>query len=173
MLKPLEQFVCDTCRQVIETSADGWFEWCEDGDRQAHSFHIVHQRAECRADPQVPGLRGHRLDELVGVPNMTRLYGLFDVGLPEEGAVKTLATLLDRHEFTDLLHRLTSRYYDEARQYWQQAKDSGFFEGSSEPAIYQPSTFKRIIEVYGAGQDGDGPAFSPGPCNVAGCCDHH
>lgn len=173
MLKPLEQFVCDACRQVIETAGDGWFEWCEDGERQAHSFRIVHHRPECRSSPETPGLRQHRLDELVGIGNMTRLYGLFDVGLPEEGAVKTLATLLDRHEFTDLLLRLTSRYYDEARQYWQQARAAGFFEGSSEAMIYQPSTFKKIIEQYGAGQTGDGPDFHPGACHVGGCCDHH
>lgn len=142
MLAPLEQFLCDTCHQVIDAPDQGWFEWLADGGR-AHSLRIVHQQAECRSSPDKPGLDGHKLDELVGAHNLARLYTFISVQ-PDTGAA--VASL---DEFTEILHRLTMRYYEEARLYIEVARGNGFFISMSEPQIYQPSTFKQIIQAYG------------------------
>ncbi len=163
MLEPLVQFVCDTCHQVINAPQEGWFEWCEDEGRKAHSYRILHHRPECRSAPQTPGLHGHRLDQLVGVANMTNLYSLFQMGPANQANNGDIATLRDLDEFTEILRRLTERYYDEARLYWEEAKSNGFFLGSSDASTYQPSTYKKVIESYGAGATGG---------TICGCADH-
>ena len=51
-LKPLEQWVCDECGEVIEEASHGYLEWVVDADTRAHGFRIVHQ---AHHSPRQPG----------------------------------------------------------------------------------------------------------------------
>ena len=41
-LKPLHQFICDECENLIEKIEDGWLEWLNPPDKPVHGFRIVH-----------------------------------------------------------------------------------------------------------------------------------
>ena len=36
-LRPLEQFICDECGELIEKLEDGWLEWIDDCKNPIHS----------------------------------------------------------------------------------------------------------------------------------------
>ena len=41
-LKPLQQWLCDECGEVIEEPAHGYLEWLQDDSHKAYGFRIVH-----------------------------------------------------------------------------------------------------------------------------------
>lgn len=48
MLAPLQQFICDSCGEVIKRPEDGWIEWLVTGERDnyvCHSFRICHHKS--------------------------------------------------------------------------------------------------------------------------------
>jgi hypothetical protein len=52
-LKPLEEFLCDSCGEVIRTLAEGWLEWLEDpASLKDYDFRIVHHSL---SSPRGPG----------------------------------------------------------------------------------------------------------------------
>ena len=43
MLKPLEQWYCDVCGEVIERPRDGYVLWKQDDKLQVYDFTIIHK----------------------------------------------------------------------------------------------------------------------------------
>lgn len=155
MLKPLSQFVCDTCRQLIEKPEDGWFEWLEGDDGKAHSFRIVHNgpsspRKErgCNYRHDTADLMDGDLTDFIG-PNVAALYRFLDAGPYHDPKAKYLSAVRDLREYTEILRRLTLPYYEEARLSWSAAKNDGYFDGANEVWLYMPDTLKTLINRYG------------------------
>lgn len=166
MLQPLEQFYCDTCDQLIQAPEQGMVEWIESMDEPAHSFRIVHHiEYSPKADSEIPrsekprpqGCYKHQntvknkdigLDKFLGKDGLVKLIHFIDVGpyhVPKYDGVQ----FEDGREFAELFRRLQLPYYEEARKYWDRAKQDGFFEGANEMWIYQPEVLEEIIDVYG------------------------
>ncbi|WP_278353178.1 hypothetical protein [Chryseobacterium gleum] len=51
-------------------------------------------------------------------------------------------------EFAELQRRLLLPYYEEARQYWNEAINQGYFGEINEISIYMPNFLKRMIEDF-------------------------
>ena len=49
----------------------------------------------------------------------------------------------------ELVRRLTIPHYEEARLYWDKAKQNGFFEGANEIWVYLPNNLRDLIQEYG------------------------
>ncbi|MBI2873378.1 MAG: hypothetical protein HYY00_09360 [Chloroflexi bacterium] len=162
-LKPLEQWVCDFCGEVIERPEQGWIEWLadpSDGFRQ-EGFKIVHYapysprkpRGRCYHYDNPPS--GRRaldiyLSEFVGEKAMPQLLVFVDGG-PYREKEYGGPRVKDLREWAELVRRLTIPYFEEARFYMKRADISGFFAGASEPWIYMPNTLKEVIRRYGDG----------------------
>jgi hypothetical protein len=54
----------------------------------------------------------------------------------------------DLRELTEIMRRLLVTYYEEARQYWPDARDAGLLQDENEVSAYMPSTSNRLIERY-------------------------
>jgi hypothetical protein len=50
-LRPLRQFICDACGEIIASPKAGWLEWRANADGHLEGFHIVHHMA---ASPRQP-----------------------------------------------------------------------------------------------------------------------
>ena len=61
LMKPLKQFRCDTCGQLIESPVEGWVEWVWDRNtRNARAFRICHHVSfSPRRGPEGCYLHGH------------------------------------------------------------------------------------------------------------------
>ena len=152
MLNPLTQFICDTCRQVISNPEDGWIEWESRIDDKTNkitsrNFRICHHEMPCQKLARHPHCSDLPLKEFVGEMASVQIANLLDVGVYHQrdyaGPEPT-----DMREFTELMRRLTIPYYEEARQWWNEAMTDGYFGDANEIYIYMPVNLRRMIEHY-------------------------
>lgn len=156
VMKPLQQWICDRCGQIVENPKDGWLEWLS-GDkenRQAHGFKLVHHATAAPTgrrcyhyDNQYDRADMH-LTDMIG-PNLPALYRFLDVGPRHDPDRRHLPGVRDLREFMEILRRLTLPYYEEARFYFESADEDGFFDGANEVWIYLPDTLRELIDRYG------------------------
>jgi len=158
MLKPLEQFICDTCGQVIETVKDGYLEW-EHSSRIRKNFRIIHatwvsplgQPKGCfELDAGTKGW-GHAtaaLEDFLTDKGLGRLLEWLDPGpyLQPDYDGSTLESL---REYAEFFKRLRLPYYEEARHHFAQAVSDGVIDDSGNPAVYSnPNYLKAVAEQY-------------------------
>jgi hypothetical protein len=164
MLEPLKQFICDTCHQVINSPEDGWIEWIskfsEDKERiESHSFRIVHHHSTSpQATPYNEGCYQHSrkigrsdshlhhfLDENY---KMANILTFLDIGPYHDPDYKT-TEITDMRQYVETVRRITIPHYEEARLYWEHAKEDGYFNGANQLWIYGVENLKILIEEYG------------------------
>ena len=155
-MKPLQEWVCDFCGNVIRGAENGFFEWVEDNGK-AHSFQIVHHgpaspnhpSGDCYHHTDKDGRKDLPLSEFIPPDGLAALYSFLDVGPYHDPHQKYSLGIQDVREYTEILRRLTIPHYEEARLYWNNAKHNGFFDGANEVSIYEQTTLKRLIEMFG------------------------
>jgi len=146
-LTPLQQWICDSCGELIQSPEEGWVEWVRGEGDKCGEFKIVHQLVYSPRKPRKGCYhhtnRGGRLDihlsRFIGPEGLIELYAFLD---PAHGP-----GIADMGEFIELMRRLTIIYYEEARLYWNKALSDGF--GANEISIYLPENLKEMIEEYG------------------------
>ncbi|MDF9844962.1 MULTISPECIES: hypothetical protein [unclassified Paenibacillus] len=141
-LRPLEQWVCDSCNQIINRVQDGWFEWYDDSNNQQTGFRIVHNNHQCMYNTRTLFAQGRstrdmHLDAFVGGRGLVYLLSLIEH--PE---------VTNKAEVTEMVRRLHVAHYEEARLYWPEAESDGFFDGANEIWPYLPETNETLIRRY-------------------------
>jgi hypothetical protein len=151
-MKPLEQFICDTCGQIINSIDDGYVEWLSYHDetlneRIAKDFRIIHHKTKCFKLDHKYGQSTLPLKEFTGTTGLIHLLKLLDIG-PFHEPIYSRPDIKDFREYTEFFRRLTLPYYEEARQWWSEATSDGYLENYNEIPIYFPDNLKRMIEHY-------------------------
>jgi len=161
MLAPLTQFICDTCGQVIERPEDGWVEWISDfeGERPMNrGFRITHHHSTspiatehnegCYKYTNHSGRSDLHLHDFISEEyKMAEILSYLDIG-PYHDPTYHGPYVNNMREYVEFVRRLTIPYYEEARQYWQDAIDDGYFGDCNELWLYGASNLKRLIEQY-------------------------
>lgn len=148
MLNPLEQFICDSCGQVMGLD-DGCLAWLQGAGQKATGFRIVHNRIGCHYPPHTQNLSDLPLRNVAGVNGMAQLYALLDIGPYHDPHGQCVLQVANIREYMEVLRRLTLPFYEEARLYWNDAQSDGYFDGANEVGIYLPSTLENLISRYG------------------------
>lgn len=156
-MKPLEQFICDGCGEIIEESSQGYLEWLSDPHsssglkEQEFGFRIVHHalhspRKESQGDCYRLGSSSSQplVDALGDSGAAWRLHFL-DVGAFHDPEGEGMPRAKNLREYVELLRRLTVPYYEEARQYWGLLGSEPDFIGVHERAIYGEDILKELI----------------------------
>ena len=159
-LKPLKQWICDKCGEVIEGVEQGWLEWLVSKDRPLRNFgfRIVHQGEYSPRKPQGtcyfydhwhgPELyASSNLDDFAGDNAIPALLWFIDRG-PLLDKDKAGPMLRDEREWAELVRRLTIPYYEEARFYLRDAYNDGELEGLDANVLYHPNTLKWIVKRH-------------------------
>ena len=157
-LEPLNQWICDRCYQVIKSSEEGLVEWLMEKDEGtgiplvAFGFRITHH---AMSSPSAPhgncrlyrdrGCDAH-LREFVGSEGLAMLTHFLDPG-PGERDYKGPEVRSVR-EWLELFRRIQLPGYEEARQYWGDAKADGFFE-DEQWGWYSSEMLQSVIKKYG------------------------
>jgi len=145
-LKPLKQYICDSCGKLIEKPEDGWWEYLHDTKTDLVSgFRIVHHRVQCM-------YRGQELrhkNKMVGDLDLNSMLASGGFGHMlhwlELSETRKLSLRIEITEFTEIMRRLYLPYWEEARQYWEQA----FSEGFHDKCGFSENDLKSIIAEYG------------------------
>lgn len=161
-LKPLEQFICDGCGEIIDDPKFGWVEWLREKDSlQVHGFRIVHHQAYsplketdrygCSRYPGKAGCSDDYLERFLGSLGIVQLLRFIDLGPYHDPDYSVCGgpQVKNLREWTELFRRLHIPYYEEARLYWDEALEDLFFDGANEILIYKPDFLKELIERYG------------------------
>ena len=140
MLKPLEEFYCDTCGGLIETPKNGYLVFDSNEERKYHSFKIVHHQQRCITE--LP--RSYSLERILSTDGLGILMSWVHLGSLEERDVSEVAS---PKEFAEFFKRLHLPYYEEARKYFSLARRDGMLDGNS-IGWHSPNTLKDIIAEY-------------------------
>ena len=140
-LRPLEQFICDECGELIEKLEDGWLEWIDDYKNPIHGFRIVHASGTSPRRksgkncyyPESIGLCDGHLSHFSTIDGLAILLSFFEKNL---GTPKELA---------EIIRRLHIPHYEEARRYLERASSDGFIDNIDS----SQADLKRVIEEYG------------------------
>jgi hypothetical protein len=176
-LLPLKQWICDTCHEVIQSPHDGWLEWIMYGDSKCHrdkGFGIVHGYELgtdsshetdfekglpplyirpsncCYGDEFAESLPPHHticgtpLEQCTGRQTMPFMLFFID----PESYDEDHEAVEDLREWAEIVRRLSVKYYEEARLYWDRAKADGFFDQIS-LSRYSLRTLLKVIKRYG------------------------
>lgn len=155
MLKPLQQFICDECGEIIEDLDSGFVEWIKDSE-SVYGFRIVHNtkaspyhtRTGCFKYTDYKGRSDIPLKHYMRLAHQ-ELYALLDIGdaLDPHNTFKT--KVKDFREYIDFAKRITIPYYEEARLYLNEALSDGHLDpGTNVIALYKEDTLKNIVENY-------------------------
>lgn len=146
-LVPLGQWYCDSCGKVISSPDDGLLEWYQDslGNHERgkdKGFRIVHNDDKCAYDSRKMYLKGKstsdsHLESFIGPDGLSEL--LVFIGLDK---------VEDSSEFVDIIRRLHTPYYEEARKYHSIAEQDGYFEGENPLTRYLTETSEYILSNY-------------------------
>jgi hypothetical protein len=145
-LKPLKQWICDSCGELIKKPEDGWWEYLHNTKTDLVSgFRIVHHRNQCMSDDQT--LRHKNIS--VGDQHLQHMITSGAFGHMLHWLELSETRKLDEHieitEFTEIMRRLYLPYWEEARQYWEQAYKDGFHDKCG----FSENDLIGIITEYG------------------------
>jgi hypothetical protein len=145
-LRPLEQFFCDECRDIINSVGDGWLEWKKDDNLKGYGFRIVHavkaspkrsKGGNCSYQEKKGEVSDLPLDNVAGIDGLIRLLSFLDEKQHE-------VDLKDPTEIVEIIRRIHVPHYEEARSYIQRAYDEDFIDST----ICTEEQLIKIIEKY-------------------------
>ena len=144
MLTPLEQFYCDTCREIIKKPVDGFLEW-DQIDHKNMNFRITHNTNKCLKDSN--DRMGNHLQYYLGQDGLNRLICMIHVGEIEDPTEKSPPDYKSNAEFAEIFRRLHIEYYEEGRLYLREALADGHI--SHNPySQHDHENLKNIIQKY-------------------------
>jgi len=151
-LKPLVQWYCDTCGEVIEKADDGWVEWVWK-DRTNSGFRIVHHVGAlpdgrtCQRNRRTEGLADRGLKDFLGSYGQSLLLCMLDDGeIADPKHTRPLS--VDIREWLILFRRLNTPYYEEARLYMSKAKSDGYYNDWNQAAVFKDESLLELIKEY-------------------------
>lgn len=153
-MKPCQQWVCDACGDLIEKPEDGYLQWLFDENLNRYEFIIVHHKTATSKEGDgcylhASGRLGDvSLKSVVGSNGLSYLLSFLDVGtyLEPEYVGPRVQNI---REVVEIIRRLHTPYYEEARQYWSDALDDDYFGGANEVSPYSEDSLRRLIKEYG------------------------
>jgi len=162
-LKPLKQWICDTCHELIESPKDGYVEWRMNRKTgETYDFRIVHHypaspRKEEDDDTVGEGCYTHSemnndLEQFLGVQGLIRMLAQLDIG-PKHNPEFTRPGVVNVREWTEFVRRLQLPHYEEARFYFNDPDFRADYADWNELALYQPDALAEMAAKHRANRE--------------------
>jgi hypothetical protein len=151
MLKPLQEWICDSCGEIIESPDAGYVEWKLTKDYKKYGFRVVHHRlhsphsssgGSCYYSNAERG-GDFSLRDFVGAHGLLLLTSFIDVGKWHDRDYSGPG-VRDLREWTTLFRRLHVPYFEQARL-CNEATREVLEGGANELYLYSPDMLKHII----------------------------
>lgn len=158
-LKPLQQWYCDSCREIIKKPEDGWVHWRKEKRGQAptewgvHSIEILHRaHTSPRGEGgcfRAPIEKELHLSRFLGPEGIARLVSMMDVGVYHDPDRLELVGVKDIRNWAEVFRRLHLPYYEEARRYFDRARADGTLDAVDEIELYHERILHDLVSTYG------------------------
>ncbi|MBP1615300.1 MAG: hypothetical protein H6Q13_2748 [Bacteroidetes bacterium] len=160
MLKPLKQFFCDTCGQLIENPEDGYVEWIslfqDNGTVLSKDFRIVHHQPKSPYTHIPSGCYNH--DSKIGRSDLDLktflqykhqyIFSFLNRGFLQDPNGELPSEIEDYAAFVNFCRRVTIPYYEEARFYFDEALGDPCFNSCNEIRLFHEDILKSIINTF-------------------------
>ncbi len=141
MLKPLEQWHCDVCGEVIECPKDGYVIWKNDDDHRDHDFTVIHK---IKCDPKKGFPCSMPIETFLGADGLVYLTSFLSLG-PIKGVMGSNFTgVRDFDEFVDFMRRMQTPYYEDARRFYETEDVVERYNDANEVMPYMPEYCEKI-----------------------------
>ena len=140
MLTPLKQWYCDVCGDVIECIEDGYVIWKRDDQYREYAFKIIHK---VRCD-----LKDHScsmaLHDFLGEDGLAYVLAFLSLGPVKHSLGQTHHGVADIDEFVDLVRRVQTPYYEEARTHFDEEQVMESLSDANEVYPYLRATCEKL-----------------------------
>lgn len=158
-LTPLQQWICDTCGQVILEPDHGYAEIVADSDDMLTEFRIQHHAPHSPLKngcllPTGAAIYHNHLNYYLGPDGMTVILGYIDQGAHNQDVAASRVHPQHMRDWADFMRRVQLPYFEESRFYLPQATSDGYID-SHEHRPYLQEMMQFMIDKYGAGSDFD------------------
>jgi hypothetical protein len=145
-MNPLAEWTCDTCHKSV-TVENGVLEWLSSPKKGPNSFRVVHSSNNCRRHAHDLDCSDAELQQFVGPDGLQNFLSMLAIGpiLDPNGKGRNAP---DMASFVDTVRRLQIPLYEEARHYFGDAMNDGYFSDQNEYTIFLPRTCEAIIQRY-------------------------
>ncbi len=136
---------CDVCRELIDSPKDGYVIWKNDAQMRHYDFKIIHQE-ECDRGNHTSSCA---IEDFLGEDGLARLLSHLSLGpIMKHRGEPPVCRALDTDEFVDLIRRVQTPFYEEARQHFRNGDLRNDLSDANEVAPYLQETLKKIAEDY-------------------------
>ena len=137
---------CDTCHDEITDPRDALLAWkdavTEDGFKSS-DFRIVHKGKKCDYDNSMATLE---LADMLGPDGLAHLLYFLSIG-PLKGPSRPEVRIVNMDQFVDIIRRLQTPRYEEARRYFSTSEVREEFADANEILPYTQQGLAAIIEI--------------------------
>jgi hypothetical protein len=141
MLTPLRQWYCDVCDEVIENPETGYVIWKTDDRLLKYDFKIIH-KARCDLDDHQCSME---VGKFLGLDGITRCLSFLSLGPVKATLGSTWQQVRDIDEFVDLVRRLQTPYYEEARRLFTEQELLERLSDASESFPYFSASCEKFV----------------------------
>ncbi len=153
-LKPLKQWICDSCGGIIKKREDGWWEFIHDTKSNLiYGFHIVHygNHGDCYYDEQAlskenKSVGSMNLDHMLTSGGHGHMLHWLELSQQVQGKIEDR---FDMQDYINIMRRLYLPYWEEARSYWER----GFKDGFHDACGFSEKDLINIINEYESNND--------------------
>lgn len=142
-MKPLKQWICDVCGEVIKTPEEGYVIWQHDKNHQEYDFKVIH-KTRCDDDKYPSSLA---VEDFLGQDGLAYLLSFLSIGpIKKNIGQKGGGTVKSLDEFVDFFRRMQVPYYEEARTKFNDPDVLENLADSNEVYPYLPGNLQNIIK---------------------------
>lgn len=143
--QPLTTWYCDVCGKRIEDIQKGYLTWKTGDNLHSHDFKIIH-KINCDLDDHPVSVP---LRNFIGADGLSCLLSHLSLGpIMLAHGIESHCDASNIDEFVDLIRRLQTPYYEEARRKFQNQKVMADFSASTEMYPYLPDILEWIVREY-------------------------
>jgi len=148
-------WTCDQCGKPITKVEDGWVEWLngdiKDGwEGTSHSLRLVHTRPASPENGRLKHACYHDTDYWFEKKRCTVADLPLSEFIGDDGLITLLSFLADKrfsdqNEVLEMIKRLHTPKYEQARPYFEPAIADGAFEPRSTPTYYDQEELEAVL----------------------------
>lgn len=142
---PLTVWYCDICGKAIKNTDEVLLIWKYDENLNDYDFKFVHKTTNEKRGCDINSYPASaHLSDFIGLDGMAYLLSFLSHG---KAIRKNGNSIKDLDEFIDVIRRIQTPYYEEARRYFHTEKTQSLIEGCNEYYPYTQKILKKIIEI--------------------------
>lgn len=140
------KWYCDACGQPIDDVKKGYVIWKTNDEARTHSYKIVHQGPCFLKDYDASA----ELKTFLGEEGLVRLLAQLSIGpIMRLRGNKSQCDAADMDEFVDLVRRVQTPFYEEARRHFSNRNLLAEYARANEVLPYLPEELETMIKQYG------------------------